>query len=455
MIWVFYAPITIGHLPVRVTTAFNRLLGLSATWVQAVTLKPEAITVTVRLARRRLNCPTEDCGFSTRAIYDRRRDPTRWRHLDLCGRPLYIEAKLRRLACPHHGVHVEAVPFARPGARITRDYENLIVWCAASMDWTAASVLCRVSWRTVARVVERVVATKVDLARLEDLVRIGVDEISWKRGHKYLTLVIDHDTGQVIWGAKDRTAVTLEAFFDELGEVATKKLEAISMDFGAPYAKAVRAKAPQAAICLDPFHAVAMATKALDETRRDQWRTMRAEDPDTAAKFKGSRFVLLRNPENLTDTQAKQLRRIRRAGGAIWRAYQLKEALRSIYAAHDLSLDESIGLLDQWIARAPTLPAPQVRHPGQNPAAAHHRSHQHLALRHHQRPQRRHPLQDPRHLRPSPRLPPSRHRPRRHQPHLRTHPNPQPPPDRSMTPTPTSGEPQFAGTRRSLCPGAR
>ena len=307
MIWVFYAPITIGHLPVRVTTAFNRLLGLSATWVQAVTLKPEAITVTVRLARRRLNCPTEDCGFSTRAIYDRRRDPTRWRHLDLCGRPLYIEAKLRRLACPHHGVHVEAVPFARPGARITRDYENLIVWCAASMDWTAASVLCRVSWRTVARVVERVVATKVDLARLEDLVRIGVDEISWKRGHKYLTLVIDHDTGQVIWGAKDRTAVTLEAFFDELGEVATKKLEAISMDFGAPYAKAVRAKAPQAAICLDPFHAVAMATKALDETRRDQWRTMRAEDPDTAAKFKGSRFVLLRNPENLTDTQAKQL----------------------------------------------------------------------------------------------------------------------------------------------------
>ena len=352
MIWVFYAPITIGHLPVRVTTAFNRLLGLSATWVQTVTLKPEAITVTVRLARRRLNCPTEDCGFSTRAIYDRRRDPTRWRHLDLCGRPLYIEAKLRRLACPHHGVHVEAVPFARPGARITRDYENLIVWCAASMDWTAASVLCRVSWRTVARVVERVVATKVDLARLEDLVRIGVDEISWKRGHKYLTLVIDHDTGQVIWGAKDRTAVTLEAFFDELGEVATKKLEAISMDFGAPYAKAVRAKAPQATICLDPFHAVAMATKALDETRRDQWRTMRAEDPDTAAKFKGSRFVLLRNPENLTDTQAKQLRRIRRAGGAIWRAYQLKEALRSIYAAHDLSLDESIGLLDQWIARA-------------------------------------------------------------------------------------------------------
>ena len=336
----------------RVTTAFNRLLGLAATWVQAVAFEPDRVVVTVRLARRRLRCPVQGCGFTTRAVYDRRKKPSRWRHLDVCGRPLYIQAHLRRLACRHHGVKTEAVPFARPGARVTRDVENLIVWCAASMDWTAASVLCRVSWRTVARVVERVVPTKVDLARLDDLVRVGVDEISWKRGHKYLTLVIDHDTGRVIWGAKDRTAVALEAFFDELGEDATAKLEAISLDFGAPYAKAVRAKAPQAAICLDPFHAVALATKALDETRREQWREMRRIDPDAAAVFKGSRWVLLRNPENLTDDQSAQLRRLRRSGGAIWRAYQLKEALRAIYAAHDLSLDESIDLLNAWIKRA-------------------------------------------------------------------------------------------------------
>ena len=336
----------------RVTTAFNRLLVLAATWVEAVAFEPDAVTVTVRLARRRLGCPVEGCGYSTRAVYDRRPKPTRWRHLDVCGRPCYIEARLRRLTCPRHGVHVEAVPFARPGARITRDFENLIVWCAASMDWTATSVLCRVSWRTVARVVERVAPTDVDLAHLDNLVNIGVDEISWKRGHKYLTLVIDHDSGRVIWGAKDRTAITLEQFFDQLGDDATKKLEAISMDFGAPYAKAVRTRAPQAAICLDPFHAVALATKALDETRRDHWREMRAENPDAAAKFKGTRFVLLHNPENLTDGQAAQLRRFRRAGGAIWRAYQLKEALRSIYADHDLSLDDSIDLLDRWISRA-------------------------------------------------------------------------------------------------------
>jgi transposase len=175
-----------------------------------------------------------------------------------------IECSLRRVRCPNHGVRIEAVPFARPGTRVTRDVENLVVWCAKTMDWTAASVLCRVSWRTVNRIIERVVPTTADLSRIEGIVRIGVDEISWKRGHKYLTLVVDHDTGQVIWGAKDRRAVTLEAFFEQLGPDKTAQLEAISMDFGAPYAKATRENAPNAAICFDPFHAVAMATKALD-----------------------------------------------------------------------------------------------------------------------------------------------------------------------------------------------
>ena len=85
----------------RVTTAFNRLLGLAATWVQAVAFEPGRVVVTVRLARRRLRCPVEGCGFSTRSVYDRRKKPSRWRHLDVCGRPLYIQADLRRLACPY------------------------------------------------------------------------------------------------------------------------------------------------------------------------------------------------------------------------------------------------------------------------------------------------------------------------------------------------------------------
>ena len=263
-----------------------------------------------------------------------------------------LESDLRRLRCTAHGVRTQAVPFARPGARIARQFENLIVWCASSMDWTAASVLCRVAWRTVANVVERVVPSSTELSELDGLVHIGVDEISWKRGHKYLTLVIDHDSGKVIWGAKDRTAVTLDAFFDDLGETKTAAIKSVSMDFGAPYAKAVREKAPHAAICLDPFHAVALATKALDQTRRDTWRDMLGVDPDAARRFKGTRFVLLGNPENLTENQAADLRRIQQGGGTIWKAYQLKEALRGIYAEATLSLDESIDLLHAWIDAA-------------------------------------------------------------------------------------------------------
>ena len=229
----------------RVTTAFNKLLGLNATFVQAVNFEPGQIIVTVRLARRRLRCP--DCTFSTRAIYDHRPKPSKWRHLDVCGQPLVIACSLRRLACPNHGVRIEQVPFARPGTRVTYDFENLVVWCVTSMDRTAATVLCRVAWRTINKIIERVVPATPDLSRIKDLVHIGVDEISWKRGHKYLTLVVNHDTGDVIWGAKDRTAVTLEKFFEALGPDKTAELEAISMDFGAPYAKAAREGAPNAA----------------------------------------------------------------------------------------------------------------------------------------------------------------------------------------------------------------
>ena len=334
----------------RATTAFNRLLALESTTVKAVRFDPDAIVVVVALRTRLLRCP--DCDYTTPSAYDRRPNPSRWRHLDVCGRTLTLECDLSRVACPTHGVRTQAVPFARPGARLTRQMENLIVWCAASMDWTAVSVLCRVAWRTVAAVVDRVVPTTTDLDHLEGLVRIGVDEISWKRGHKYLTLVVDHDTGTVIWGAKDRTAKTLEDFFDELGDERTAALEAISMDFGAPYAAAVRAKAPNAKICLDTFHAVALATKALDEVRRQAWQQMRRNNPAEAKKFKGARFVLLANQQNLTETQQRTLAAFARHGGDIWLAYQLKEAVRGILTDHTLTLDDSIDLLQAWIDRA-------------------------------------------------------------------------------------------------------
>jgi transposase len=243
--------------------------------VVAVEFLATMVVVTVALRRRRLVCP--HCAYKTRWRYDTRPVDSRWRHLDLGTWHLELRASLRRLRCPTHGVVVEAVPFARPGAHLTRDLDDLLAWLATRMDKSSVARLCRVSWRTVGRACERVVETELDPDRLNGLFRIGVDEISWRKHHKYLTLVVDHDRGKVIWGAKGRDALTLDAFFDDLGPERSSQLTAVSMDLGPAYLKSVRAEghAPQATICLDPFHVVALATKALDEVRRPIWQQLR------------------------------------------------------------------------------------------------------------------------------------------------------------------------------------
>lgn len=335
----------------RVTTAFKRLLRLDDVNVTAVGWFTQLIVVTVVLRRRRLWCP--HCGFKTSARYDTRPVPSRWRHLDLGVWRVEVRATLRRLRCPTHGVVVEAVPFARPGAHLTRDFDDLLGWLATRMDKTAIARLCRVSWRTVGRACQRVVAAELDPHRLDGLFCIGVDEISWRKHHKYLTLVIDHDRAKVVWGSEGRDAAALDRFFDELGPQRSAQIEAVSLDLGPAYLKSVRADAhaPQAIVCADVFHLVKLVGDALDVVRRQLWNDLRQLPDDRYAKtFKGSRWCLLKNPEDLTDRQAAQLERIRRTRGGIWRAYEMKEQFRAIFAG-DLDPTAAVELLDRWITR--------------------------------------------------------------------------------------------------------
>lgn len=336
----------------RVTTAFKRLLRLDGVNVTSVVFGLNVITVTVALRRRRLVCP--HCGHRTRFRYDTRSCASSWRHLDLGTWRVEVQARLRRLRCPTHGVVVEAVPFARPGAHLTRDFDDLLAWLATRMDKTAIARLCRVSWRTVGRACERVVAAELDPGRLDGLFRIGVDEISWRKHHKYLTLVVDHDRGRVIWGAEGKDAKTLDQFFDELGTERSALLEAVSLDLGPAFLRSVQAEghAPQAVVCADVFHLVKLVTDALDEVRRDLWQQLRKlPDPRYAKAFKGSRWALLKNPTDLTANQARQLAGIRRTRGGIWRAYEMKEQFRAIFAA-GLEPADAIAMLDRWITRA-------------------------------------------------------------------------------------------------------
>lgn len=336
----------------RVTTAFKRLLRLPGVNVVSVDFRPAAVVVTVALRRRRLVCPC--CAYSTRARYDTRPVDSSWRHLDLGAWRLEVRAGLRRLACPTHGVRTEGVPFARTGSDFTADFEDLVGFLATTTDKTAVCRLVRIDWDTVGRIISRVMDTGLDPGRLEGLFQIGVDEVAWRKGHRYLTLVSDHRRRKFVWGAEGRDTATLDGFFDELGTERSAAIEAVSMDMGPAYARSVATQghAPQAVICYDPFHVVALATKALDTVRRQVWQELRQlPDQQVARRFKGARWALLKNPPDLTDAQAATLRKLRRRGGELWRAYTLKEALREVFAG-DLGEQDVALLLDRFCSKA-------------------------------------------------------------------------------------------------------
>jgi transposase len=386
---------------VRVCAAFSRLLDLPGVWVRKVRFEPRRVVVTVALRRRRLQCPK--CSYMTWHRENEQHHDSTWRHLDLGTWRLEVHARLRRLRCPEHGVHVEGVPFARDGARCTRDFDNLVAWLATKTDKTATCRLTRIDWHTVGRIIKRVADELIDGDRLAGLFEISIDEVAWRKGHRYLTLIADHARGCVVWGTEGKGQAAADAFFDVLdpppedppalagqpswepvpaimvpfgpcpivgaghgiqagwlqaGEelepaifARASRLTAVSMDMTGGYAKSVRERAPQATIVIDNYHVVQLATKALDEVRREHWNELRAAgDRDAAKQFKGSRWSLLKNPQDLTDQQAATLAQIQAGGGKTARAWAMKEMVRAIFAK-GLSVEDVSTLLDRLLAR--------------------------------------------------------------------------------------------------------
>jgi transposase len=170
--------------------------------------------------------------------------------------------------------------------------------------------------------------------------------------HHYLTIVADHRSGKVVWADEGKDTAAAKRFYDALGERRCRQLTAVSMDMGKAYPKVTAERAPQATICWDPFHVTAMASRELDIVRRVHWNHLRdTTDPATAKKFKGARWALLKRPADLTDGQHDTLLALKRAGGAVWRSYQLKEALRAIFDQSLRYTDVGV-LLDRWCAWA-------------------------------------------------------------------------------------------------------
>jgi transposase len=269
--------------------------------------------------------------------------------MDLGTTKVFIAAGAPRIDCRKHGVLVASVPWARRGSAFTRDFEDQTAWLAVHTTRMAVSQLMRVAWRTVTRVVEAVgeeARCRVDL--LEGLRRIGIDEVSYRKGHKYLTVVVDHLSGRLVWMHVGHDAATVGLFFAALGPVRSQALDIVTADGAAWIEEAVREHAPQAIRCLDPFHVVQWGTKALDKVRRGVWNDLReAAEPEVASQLKHARWALWKNPEDLTPSQKHTLAWIPKLNLPLYRAYLLKEALRGVFQA--ATVPKALSRLDAWI----------------------------------------------------------------------------------------------------------
>lgn len=329
----------------RVTTAFNRVLNLPGAWVGSVSFTSEGIVIGLRRRSRRLTCP---CGWATRSRYDTSR--RRWRHLDLGACKVWLAADVHRIHCRVCGrVRTEQVPWARPGARHSRDLEDLAAWLAQRMDKTSVARLLRCSWEAIDHIVARVVVEHIDDTRLEELYRIGVDEISYKRGHTYLTVVACHDSGKVVWVATDRSKQAFGQFFDALGTARSSQLAAISLDASSIYLSVAREQAPQATICLDPFHIIRWVNEALEAVFSSTAPDLSNAGAQVNTR-KRIRHALRTGAENLHHDQREFINRLRCHRYRLFRAWELKEQLRDLYRAVDPQ--QAPGYLKAWITRA-------------------------------------------------------------------------------------------------------
>ena len=351
----------------RNASLWRTLLGVEKTVIDEVEFDEDEQLLVAHVRPRTQARSRARCGRCGRraAAYDRGEGRRRWRTLDLGTVRVMLEADAPRVDCPEHGPTVAAVPWARHGAGHTSAFDEQVAWLATQCSKSAACELMRIAWRTVGAIITRVWD---DVEALHDqfagLRRIGIDEISYKRGHRYLTVVVDHDSGRLVWAAPGRDKATLAAFFDALGPERCAAITHVSAD-GADWISAVVTdRCPNAVRCADAFHVVRWATDALDEVRRQAWNEARGAVTQRRAgrasghakALKHARYALWKNPEHLTERQQQKLAWVARTDPRLHRAYLLKEGLRLVFR---LAHEEAAEALERWIswARRSRIPA--------------------------------------------------------------------------------------------------
>lgn len=336
----------------RATTLLSKTLQLKKTRILGVTFDDEGLVLDVAPSTQIPRC--SECFCKVRKVYDRR-EGRRWRHLDLGPMKLHLRYDLRRVDCPRCGVVVELVPWAEKGSWFTYEFEDTVAYLLQSLNTTAAAETMRISWPTVGAITRRVVERVQDGDDLDGLTVIGIDELSYRRHHEYVTIVVDHLRHRVVWAHSGKNAATVKQFFDDLGPERAASIEVVTIDMSGAYIKAVTEAAPNARIVFDRFHVQRLAHDALDKVRREQVRML--QDPEAQRALKGTRFALHKNPWNLTLLEGQKVAEVERVNKPLYRAYLLKETLAAILDRSQINVArKKLGEWVQWATRSRLKP---------------------------------------------------------------------------------------------------
>jgi transposase len=300
------------------------------------------VEVVLEPARKAAVC--SGCGETKKKAWDVK-DPRRpWRHLDAWNVETQVVAPLRRVNCRHCGVRVEAVPWAPPMGRLTRMFENEILHRARDSSIAGVSRQMKVHWTTVMRLIEQAVMEGADKKFRRSLRRIGVDEVSYGKGQsKYLSIVWDHDRGQVVWIGKGREQKTLDAFFEKLGPRRSRHLVCVTMDRAHGYIASVKNNAPQADIVFDRFHIERYLTEAVNEVRKQEFFR---KGSGLRELIRGKKFLLLKKRRRLHWRRRSDLDALLRLNRRLCRAYILKEQFDHAWSYH--SERGMASFLERW-----------------------------------------------------------------------------------------------------------
>lgn len=273
------------------------------------------------------NC--SGCG-KPRPGYDRL-PSRRYEFIPFWGFKVFLIYAKRRVQCGDCGVVAETVPWARGKHHLCDAYMLYLADWARKLSWKEVALRFRTSWEKVFHSVEYVVNWGLEHRDMRGITAIGVDEVQWHKGHRYLTLVyqIDSANTRLLWIGKERTEATFQTFFDQIGEEAVKRIQYVCSDMWKPYLKVIKERASHALHILDRFHIVARMNKALDEVRASEHRAMQKDGFEPV--LTRSRWLLLKRPENLTQMQDTKLQELLQYNLKSIRAYLLKEEFQHLW----------------------------------------------------------------------------------------------------------------------------